>query len=232
MGSSRARHLLHSAASEPPWPRGRGGHCVPAAIWAFPAATGPVGPLSPCLLWLLVGLAVVSTVALLILMRLYRELARRTRELNEIHRSFATLLSNLPGIAYRCRNDADWTMEFISDGCLELTGYWPSDLIHNRTLSYAELILPEDREGVWDDVQEAVSKKMPFKLVYRIRTAEGDVKWVWEQGRGVFSSEGKLEALEGFITDVTEQKLAEQQLRRLASSESADETGAAGPRST
>lgn len=205
---------------------------MPAAILAFPAATGPLVPLCSYLLWLLVGLAVVSTAALLILMRLHRELARRTRELNESHRSFATLLSNLPGIAYRCRNDADWTMEFISDGCLGLTGYWPSDLILNRTLSYAELILPEDRESVWDDVQQAVSKKMAFKLVYRIKTAEGDVKWVWEQGRGVFSPRGDLEALEGFITDVTEQKLAEEKLRRLASSGSADERDSAGPRST
>jgi putative methionine-R-sulfoxide reductase with GAF domain len=123
-------------------------------------------------------------------------------------------LSNLPGIAYRCRNDRDWTMEFLSDGCLDLTGYWPSDLLYNRTLSYAQLILPEDRGDVWNDVQAAVSKKMAFELVYRIKTADDEVKWVWEQGRGVFSDTGELLALEGFITDVTEQKQAEEGLRR------------------
>ena len=139
--------------------------------------------------------------------------ARAEQELSESQRALATLMSNLPGMAYRCRNDRDWTMEFVSRGCSELTGYQPADLVNNSRIAYAELIHPDDQEPVWNDVQAAVAQKEPFRLVYRIVTATGGQKWVWEQGRGVFADDGGLLALEGFITDITERKRLEEQLR-------------------
>ncbi len=135
-------------------------------------------------------------------------------ELRESQRVLSTLMSNLPGMAYRCRNDPDWTMQFISEGCLELTGYPSGDLIGNRRRSYGDLIHAEDGDRVWDDVQAALGERRPFQFTYRIETASGAERWVWEQGRGVFSPEGELLALEGFITDTTERERAEEELRR------------------
>ncbi|MDO8705056.1 MAG: EAL domain-containing protein [Sulfuricaulis sp.] len=134
-------------------------------------------------------------------------------ELGESHRTLSTLLGNLPGMAYRCRNDKDWTMEFVSDGCLDLTGYSPEDIVVHRRISYGQLIHLEDQESVWNDVQTALRENRPFQLVYRIATAKDEIKWVWEQGRGVFSPDGELLALEGFITDITERRRAEEALR-------------------
>ena len=139
---------------------------------------------------------------------------RRTEdELKESKRVLTTLMTNLPGMAYQCRNDRDWTMEFVSKGCQELTGYRSDDLENNRRMSYNEIIHPRDRERVWKDVQAALIRKQPFKLIYRIVPCEGDVKWVWEQGQGVFDEQGELRGLEGFITDITASKLAEKALR-------------------
>ncbi|HEX8709204.1 MAG TPA: PAS domain S-box protein [Pyrinomonadaceae bacterium] len=144
---------------------------------------------------------------------------RRAEEaLRESQRMLSTLMSNLPGMAYRCRNDPDWTMEFASEGALELTGY-PSERLTGGHLSYAELIHPDERERVWDDVQVALKENRPFQLVYRIRTATGDERWVWENGRGVLSPEGELLALEGFITDITERKRAEERIEQQAERE-------------
>ena len=139
---------------------------------------------------------------------------RRAEEaLKESQRALSTLMSNLPGMAYRCKNDRLWTMEFVSDGCLELTGYRPDDLIQNKAVSYAQIIHPDDLDYIWNEVQEAVAERRPYRLIYRIRSLSG-TKWVWEQGQGIFAPQGELIALEGFVNDITERKLAEEALKK------------------
>ncbi|NEP11948.1 MAG: PAS domain S-box protein [Symploca sp. SIO2C1] len=126
----------------------------------------------------------------------------------ESQRTLSTLMSNLPGMAYRGGSDENWTMQFVSEGCTELTGYSATDLIGNSLVSYEQLIHPEDKEFVRQEIETALAARQPFQLVYRIITITGEIKWVWEQGEGVFSFEDKLLALEGFITDITERKQA------------------------
>jgi len=133
--------------------------------------------------------------------------------LAESQRSMAVLLRNLPGMAYRCRNDAMWTMEFVSHGCLNLTGYQAEELTGAHAIPYADLIVPDDRQMVWDMVQQGVEQQRPFVMVYRIRTKGGEEKWVWEQGMGIADSAGAVTTLEGFITDITEHKRTEEALR-------------------
>lgn len=141
--------------------------------------------------------------------------AERTAELRERERSMTTLLSNLPGAVYRCLNTPDWPMEFISEGIRGLSGYSPEDLTTLRVSFGAQVMLPEDQERVWSEVQSALSLRQPYQLTYRIKTSDGRVKWAWEQGQGVFGASGELEALEGFITDINARMMAEEALRRL-----------------
>ena len=137
----------------------------------------------------------------------------RTAALHESERTLATLIGNLPGMAYRCKNDPAWTMEFLSEGCTSLTGYLPTALINNAKLAYADLIHPDDRQYVWGKVQAAVQARRSFQLTYRITTSDGQEKWMWEQGQGVFDLQGELLVLEGFITNITDRVHAEEKLQ-------------------
>ncbi len=135
--------------------------------------------------------------------------------LNESQRKLVTLMSNLPGIAYRCKNDKEWTMEFVSEGCFELTGYRDFEIINNHAISYGQIIHPEDKDMVRTEVDKAFAEKRAFEFTYRIITFKGIIKWVWEKGQGILSKEGDLIAIEGFISDISENKKAQEQARKL-----------------
>ncbi|HEX2201676.1 MAG TPA: PAS domain S-box protein [Longimicrobium sp.] len=138
---------------------------------------------------------------------------RAEDELRESRRRLATLLSNLPGMAYRCRNDPAWSLDFASEGSRELTGWDPADLVERAKVAWADLIHADDRPRVWQTVQAAISTGRPFEVEYRIRRRDGEERWVAENGRAVAGA-GRAAVLEGFICDVTERKRAEAAVRR------------------
>ncbi len=125
---------------------------------------------------------------------------------------FESIVNNLQGVVYRCKNDKDWTMEFISDGIELLTGYPPSDFMNNKVRTFNSIIHPDDHEKLWKLWQEAIAGKTFFENEYRLVSSKGSVRWVWERGCGVFEN-GELVALEGFINDITESKNIKEDLR-------------------
>ena len=129
--------------------------------------------------------------------------------------SLELLLSNLPGAAYRCRNDGEWTMEFISDGVEKLTGYTAASFMAKPGLSFASIIHPDDRAGVQRTIAAALAEDRHFQLTYRIRCACGSEKWVCEQG--ALSPDGDGSTLEGFMTDFTRIKEADMMVMEQAS---------------
>ncbi len=133
----------------------------------------------------------------------------------ESERSKTYLLSNLPGMAYRCRFDQDWTMLFVSEGVYDLLEYSPEELINNKKISYNEIILPSYRSFIWDKYNEILLLKQKFREEYKITTKSGKEKWVLELGRGVYDDNMEVIALEGIIIDITEQKEREQEAEYL-----------------
>ena len=135
----------------------------------------------------------------------------KIKELEETNRKMETLLNNLPGFVYTCANDRDWKMEYISEGCTNISGYTPVDFIKNSKINFNQIILPEYRDLLWNKWQEALGRRGVFEEEYPIRNKNGKIHWVWERGCGIFDG-NRLVSLEGFITDITQRKKLTEEL--------------------
>ncbi len=142
------------------------------------------------------------------------ERKRAVKALQKSQRTRSTLANNLPRMTYQCQNNRDRTMRILGEQGFFLPGLLPLEPDKADTFAFGSMIHPDDRESVWEDIQTAIRAKESFQLVYRIRADTEEVKWVWEQGRAVFSPDSELQTLEGFITDITESKTAELELKK------------------
>ncbi|MCF8362308.1 MAG: PAS domain S-box protein [Prolixibacteraceae bacterium] len=134
------------------------------------------------------------------------------QKLHNSKRQNEILISNLPGMVYRCLFDKKWTFIYVSEGSKLITGYPPEYFLSNPDVSYAKLILQKYRDEIWDKWNEVVNQKSTFEAEYQITDSNGRLKWVWERGRPVFKENGQVEYLEGYIEDITERKNTERDL--------------------
>ncbi len=132
--------------------------------------------------------------------------------LRESQQRLKALVENIPGVAYRCACDEHWTMEIISEEIKQLCGYPASDFVANAVRSFASIIHPDDVKMVTQAVLESVGNRRPYVVAYRLLNADGQARWVLDNGQGVFDDE-QLLWLDGVIIDITAQKEAEQALR-------------------
>ncbi|MDK9558412.1 sensor domain-containing diguanylate cyclase [Marinobacter sp. M216] len=160
-----------------------------------------------------------------ILRQLYRDRAllrlqfAQRQALRARERQLTVLMDNLPGMAYRCRYDSQWTMLFVSDGCIDLTGYEPAALVNNRQLSFADLMDHAANERLQREVKAALDRGEPFSVEYSLIRKGGDEIWVWERGRGVVDDDGET-VLEGIVLDISDRKALENELAELATRDS------------
>ena len=141
-------------------------------------------------------------------------LRKAEKELRDNEKRFRSLVANIPGAVYRCDRDSDWTMHFLSDVVTDISGYPASDFIGSRVRTFASIIHPDDRDMVWNAIEESITNGDSFMLEYRITDIKGHELWVYEHGVGINGENGKIQYLDGVIYDITERKLAEEALRK------------------
>lgn len=138
-----------------------------------------------------------------------RRLAERA--LRESEQRFRTLVANLPGAVYRCRLDAAWSMIYVSDGVEQITGYGAQSFLSGQR-SFAQLIDSGDDLHNRECVDRAIRDGTSFSLEYRIRHADGNIRWIYETGQAQLGPDGELLWLDGVMFDITERRQATEQL--------------------
>lgn len=137
--------------------------------------------------------------------------AERIRDRDERYRA---LVGNIPGAVFRADATARRTLHEVSEPIQEITGYPASAFLRRDGKAYSDLVVPEDTEVIERALEEYVHPGQTFRLEYRIRRADGEIRWISEWGT-VAEDEQHRPVLEGVLVDVTERKVAEQALAEL-----------------
>lgn len=135
---------------------------------------------------------------------LWQERATAEATLSSSEQQFRALVDNIPGAVYRCACDSDWTIFFISEAIADISGYPATEFINNRVRTLTSIIHPEDRIMVEQVLQAALFLRSPYHVEYRIIHADGQIRWVYEQGQSAYGEDGEVRCLDGVILDISE----------------------------
>ncbi|QGZ39821.1 MHYT domain-containing protein [Pseudoduganella flava] len=146
--------------------------------------------------------------------------------LRDSEQQFRSLIGSIPGIAFRCRAEADYPLEFISEGVEWVTGYPLADFVGPaRCRTLTDLISPADLPRVLAVCKLCAQNGLPYTVEYRIRHADGSWRWVWEHGTMVRNDDGTPRWFDGVILDTTARRQMEEDLR--LAKENAEQAAAA-----
>ncbi|NMO16138.1 PAS domain-containing protein [Pyxidicoccus fallax] len=142
---------------------------------------------------------------------------RRCAEARLLERehTLSTLMANLPGMVFRRKaGNRPWSLAFASDGCLTLTG-WPAEAFREGgERSWDSIVHPDDVERMEQEARAAFAERRQLTITYRIRTRQGEERWLWSRSLPRPGANGAPDYFEGFLTDITQQKLAEEEVKR------------------
>ncbi|QDU10686.1 GGDEF domain-containing phosphodiesterase [Gimesia aquarii] len=165
-------------------------------------------------------LTIVPSVILLFLFRKYNQklilanekLQSSKNELKQSEAQFRTLMNNIPGVTFRSHVDESRTIEFVCETIKELLGYPAEELLQNKVRTFTSVIHPDDITKVHSVIQSAAEKPQSFQVGYRMIRADGEVRYVWEQGL-VSHDHNNVPMVDSVMFDVTDRKQAELELR-------------------
>jgi len=151
-----------------------------------------------------------------------RERKEMENSLRNKEAKIRSLVTNIPGIAYRCVDGPNWPNVFINDEVENMLGYPAKDfLLPNPTQSISNFVHPEDMPNILNtDLRHPDGYQLEFRIIDRYK----QVKWVLGYGRSTRDEISGEYYLDGFIMDITDRKNMESAL--ISAKEKAEQAAA------
>jgi diguanylate cyclase (GGDEF)-like protein/PAS domain S-box-containing protein len=127
---------------------------------------------------------------------------------------YRALIEEIPALTYVAWADANGTRAYVSPQIQAMTGFAPREWVSVPDM-WMRRLHPEDRDLVLQRFREACASGNRFSAEYRVLDREGRVVWWRDEGSVLPAADGSASYVRGFVLDITEQKLAEESLRRL-----------------
>jgi diguanylate cyclase (GGDEF)-like protein/PAS domain S-box-containing protein len=141
---------------------------------------------------------------------------RHVREAGfEAEAKYRALVEQIPAVVYLDPVDENASSIYVSPQVIQLLGVTPDDWLADPYCWRAH-VHPEDVETVWAEYRQAYLDHAPLNHEYRMVHEDGTVKWVMEQAFPVDDEHGNPFLIQGVIFDITNRKLAEEQVAYLA----------------
>ncbi len=107
------------------------------------------------------------------------------------------------------RPTATWSAELFRIYGLSPESYTPS------YEAYLEMVHPDDRQRVAEATERVFREQIPYSHDERIFRPDGEIRYLHTWAHPVTDDDGKLVRLVGVCQDVTDRRLAEEQVRQL-----------------
>ncbi len=148
------------------------------------------------------------------------ERRRAEDRLAEAEAAYRSLVEQIPAVTYRdqvsLEDPSDATPIYITPQVKDLLGYTPEEWVGDDGL-WGKCVHPDDRDRVEEAGDGARASGQPFTAEYRMVRRDSRVIWVREESVLVRDAEGRPLYWQGLLSDITEQKRAEELLREAES---------------
>ena len=149
-----------------------------------------------------------------------RHVERQARRLDESRRTaesrYRDLIESVPTVVYQSEPGAHRAWTYVSPRIESLLGVGADEWISDPQLR-ARHIHPEDREWVLrDEVESFLPGRRQHAIEYRMLSRSGDARWIRDEAAVISGPDGQPLYWSGFLTDVTDRHLLEEQLRHQA----------------